>query len=869
MGRYRRNNYRGRHQNRKRDQDKTNATSNSTIGYDPNSGAKNDKPKKPWFSHAKSVMTDADYILVEKYLLDYISMAYALHFSVQSGVSQKASATSSKAIIIGSHSFEPLTAETCSRPYIDLPDTLGPKERRQIHTSCAFLGLYHAGAGSAKVGPESSNAKPKKRRIAISIFANGLEYVPDLETPAGNQSDCLSKPLPRNLCRPWYYRAARAQKMTPKNATNSDERGDSDGRGEFYVSEQSSMDFKEHAERTGFIQRIKSIETEKQQIHQFIRHPEQSIRTGDRTTVSNAPNHWNDTIQLDSLNLKELEALDLSCVPTPLETPWMLVDSVEKLKQCVNEMKFGVNYTDEDRDETNILHELAFDMEMHNHCNGGFGGASSRQPHRLELRTCLIQVTSNVTTFVKHYDGKETSLREVSKDYVIDPLAPGVWDAIPIYLGPLFADRNIVKIGHGIGGMDTSSLHRDFGVLLVNAFDTYEAASILSRRSSHNRFQSGLGLASLCKHYGLPTWKEYQELKSLYQCSDWRKRPLEERALEYGRYDVRYLITLRKLLMRDLVLLELSDRIGFSSASESSLDQYETSDEISAQLLNSSDLLWESNTSSDNQETYSSSNVDTRGSPSGSENETGFDNFLDDFHDAMEKYDATIMETDNDSEDLFLDAALSNAPSSAPEKPGIVDAYELQRCRHLMNAVSLSQKRCLNLWKDEDEPILRNHSLVKVMKNAALKKGHGKYWTDAHLQLYKSLAAWRKDVAYEEGMHPSELCSLDFLVHVAYKLPTTKLEMRRYGYILPSLLEDKTMPYCDQLCSLVAGSEVFRKQGLPPLSETARCEVIFYTGEESRRNISPATFHRNVVKLLVASAAVGVLACIAVKSRRK
>lgn len=868
MGRYRRNKYRGRHQNRKRDQDKTNATSNSNIGYDPDSGAKNDKPKKPWLSHATKVMTDADYILVEKYLLDYISKAYKLHFSNQSGISQKVSATSSKPIIIGSHSFEPLTAETCTRPYIDLPDTLGPKERRRIHTSCAFLGLYHAGAGSVEVGPESSNAKPKKRRIAISIFANGLEYVPDLEMPADNQSDWLSTPLPRNFCRPWYYRAARAQKMTP-NATNSGERGDSNGRGGFCVREQSSMDFKEHAERSGFIQRIKSIETEKQQIHQFIRHPEQSIRTGDRKTVSNAPNHCNDTIQVDSLNLKELEALDLSCVPTPLETPWMLVDSVEKLQQCVEEMKFGVNHTDEGRDGTDKLHELAFDMEMHNHGNGGFGGACSRQPHRLELRTCLIQVTSNVTTFVKHNDGKETSLREVSKDYVIDPLAPGVWDAIPIHLGPLFADRNIVKIGHGIGGMDTSSLHRDFGILVVNAFDTHEAASILSRRSSHNRFQSGLGLASLCKHYGLPTWKEYQELKSLYQCSDWRKRPLEERALEYGRYDIRYLIMLRKLLMRDLVLLELADRIGFSSASESSVDKYESSDEMGAQMLNSSDLRCGSNISSDNQETYSSSNFDTRDSSIGSENETGIYDIMDDFRDTMENYDATIMETDNDSVDLFLDVTPSNAPSSAPEKPDIVDAYELQRCRHLMNAVSLSQKRCLNLWKDEDEPILRNHSLVKVMKNAALKKGHGKYWTDAHLQLYKRLAEWRKNVAYEEGMHPSELCSLDFLVHVAYKLPTTKLEMRRYGYILPSLFEDEAMPYCKQLCSLVAGSEVFREQGLPPLSETAKCEVIFYTGKESSRNFRPETFHRNVVKLLVATAAVGVLACIAVKSRRK
>ncbi|KAL7470274.1 hypothetical protein ACHAXS_010499 [Conticribra weissflogii] len=868
MGRFRRNKYRGRHQNRKREQDKIDTTSNGNKGIGPNSGPNNDKSKKPWLNHASKVITNADYILLEKYLLEYKSTAYELYFSDESGGLQKASSISSKPVVIGSHSFEPLTAETCSLPYIELPDTLGPKERRQIHTSCAFLGLYHAGAGSAEVDPDenkendSSSTKPKKRRIVVSIFANGLEYVPDLETPTSNQSDWLSKPLPRNLCRPWYYRAARAQKRTP-NAINANERGDSDGGGGICFREQSSINCKEIAERARFIQRIKSIEIEKQQIHQFIRHPEQSIRTGNRKIVTNAPNQSIKSNQLDALNLKELEQLNLSCVPTPQETPWMLVDSVEKLKQCVDEMKFGVNYTDEESDRTNALHELAFDMEMHNHGNGGFGGAGSRQPHRLELRTCLIQITSNVTSFIKYSDGKETSLKEVSKDYVIDPLAPGVWDAIPTYLGPLFADRNIVKIGHGIGGMDTSSLHRDFGILVVNAFDTHEAASILSRRSSQ-RFQSGLGLASLCKHYGLPTWREYQELKRLYQCSDWRKRPLEERALEYGRYDVRYLITLRKLLMRDLVLLELSDRIGFSSASESSLEQYESSTETDAKFLTSSDLHWESTINSDNRETYSSSDFDIRDSSTGSEDENGVDSSLDDFRDAMENYDATSMETDNDSGDLFLDAATSTAPSSASE-PCVIDAYELQRCRHLMNAVSLSQKRCLNLWKDEDEPILRNHSLVKVMKNAALKKGHGKYWTDGHLQLYKKLSEWRKDVAYEEGMHPSELCSLDFLVHVAYKLPTTKLEMRRYGYILPSLLEDTTLPYCDQLCSLVAESEVFRDQSLPPQSEMARCEVVFYTGKGRRCISRPA----NVVKVLVASAVVGALAFVVVKSRRK
>ena len=91
--------------------------------------------------------------------------------------------------------------------------------------------------------------------------------------------------------------------------------------------------------------------------------------------------------------------------------------------------------------------------------------------------TCLIQLATN--------HGKE---------YVIDPLANDVWDCIH-GLAPIFANPNIVKIGHSIGGLDVRCLHRDFGIFIVNAFDTYEAAQVLKLPSK--------GLAKVCQYYGM------------------------------------------------------------------------------------------------------------------------------------------------------------------------------------------------------------------------------------------------------------------------------------------------------------------------------------------------------------------------------
>uniref|UniRef100_A0A6U2S7D2 HRDC domain-containing protein n=1 Tax=Leptocylindrus danicus TaxID=163516 RepID=A0A6U2S7D2_9STRA len=190
---------------------------------------------------------------------------------------------------------------------------------------------------------------------------------------------------------------------------------------------------------------------------------------------------------------------DLSTVSSISDHPMLFVDSVEKLEKCAQEIS-GAK-------------EFAFDLEMHN-------------PSPYYGMVCLLQLAT------------------IEKDYVIDVFAPGVWGSVGRCLRKSFEDSSVVKVGHAIGGMDVPALHRDFGIFVVNAFDTYEAARTLRMEK--------VGLAALCEYYKLESSEEYAKLKSQYQRCDWRKRPLSEPMIQYGRYDVRYLIYLRQLLIRDL-----------------------------------------------------------------------------------------------------------------------------------------------------------------------------------------------------------------------------------------------------------------------------------------------------------------------------
>jgi ribonuclease D len=118
-------------------------------------------------------------------------------------------------------------------------------------------------------------------------------------------------------------------------------------------------------------------------------------------------------------------------------------------------------------------------------------------------------------------------------DYLVDPLA--LDDLSP--LAPVFSNPGIEKVFHAVE-YDLICLNRDFGITVVNIFDTMQAARILGYK------QVGLD-AMLSLKLGIKVDKRYQK-------ADWGRRPLTAELLSYARLDTHYLLGLRALLKTEL-----------------------------------------------------------------------------------------------------------------------------------------------------------------------------------------------------------------------------------------------------------------------------------------------------------------------------
>ncbi|KAG0238407.1 exosome nuclease subunit [Actinomortierella wolfii] len=137
--------------------------------------------------------------------------------------------------------------------------------------------------------------------------------------------------------------------------------------------------------------------------------------------------------------------------------------------------------------------ELAIDLEHHNYRS--FQGF-----------VCLMQISTR------------------DQDYIVDTLE--LRGSLHL-LNESFTNPNIVKVLHGAES-DIIWLQRDFGVYIVNLFDTYHASKVLEF-GSH-------GLAHLLKYYC-----DFDADKR-YQLADWRIRPLPKEMLEYARSDTHFLL---------------------------------------------------------------------------------------------------------------------------------------------------------------------------------------------------------------------------------------------------------------------------------------------------------------------------------------
>ncbi|KAG8142389.1 putative Exosome component 10 isoform 2 protein [Naja naja] len=170
---------------------------------------------------------------------------------------------------------------------------------------------------------------------------------------------------------------------------------------------------------------------------------------------------------------------DLDMFRPLAETPCHFISTLEELVD-LNEKLVGCK-------------EFALDLEHHSYRS--FLGL-----------TCLMQISTR------------------TEDFIIDPLEL----RSDLYiLNETFTDPAIVKVLHGADS-DVEWLQRDFGLYLVNVFDTHQAARLLN-----------LGRHSL--HHLLKLYCDV-DAKKQYQLADWRIRPLPEEMVFYAREDTHYLL---------------------------------------------------------------------------------------------------------------------------------------------------------------------------------------------------------------------------------------------------------------------------------------------------------------------------------------
>ncbi|KAJ3274992.1 Exosome component 10 [Terramyces sp. JEL0728] len=105
-------------------------------------------------------------------------------------------------------------------------------------------------------------------------------------------------------------------------------------------------------------------------------------------------------------------------------------------------------------------------------------------------------------------------------------------------LNEIFTNPKIIKVLHG-ANMDVQWLQRDFGVYIVNLFDTYQA-SLLLEMEKHS-------FAHLLKYYC------QVETNKKYQLADWRMRPLTKEMIHYARTDTHYLLYIYDKMRNELL----------------------------------------------------------------------------------------------------------------------------------------------------------------------------------------------------------------------------------------------------------------------------------------------------------------------------
>jgi ribonuclease D len=149
----------------------------------------------------------------------------------------------------------------------------------------------------------------------------------------------------------------------------------------------------------------------------------------------------------------------------------------------------------------------------------------------------VIAVDTEADSFYHYFD--KTCLVQIGTkkhSYLIDTLAFDGPEPMAV-LAPIFASAEIQVIFHA-AEYDIFVLKRDYGYVFANVFDTMVSAQLLGYKA--------IGLAALIEHhFGVKVPKDEQR-------SDWSRRPLTDRQLNYAVGDVLYLARLTKKVRAEL-----------------------------------------------------------------------------------------------------------------------------------------------------------------------------------------------------------------------------------------------------------------------------------------------------------------------------
>lgn len=150
--------------------------------------------------------------------------------------------------------------------------------------------------------------------------------------------------------------------------------------------------------------------------------------------------------------------------------------------------------------------------------------------------------TESNSLFVYH---EQVCLIQIStplKDYLVDSLT--IKDILK--LGEIFQNNKIVKVFHA-ADYDLACLKRDYNFEFVNIFDTLVATRTLGKQK--------FGLADLIKEYF------HVELDKKYQKANWGIRPLKFEMLLYASLDSHYLVALKDILRKELIVKKRLDLV--------------------------------------------------------------------------------------------------------------------------------------------------------------------------------------------------------------------------------------------------------------------------------------------------------------------